>query len=522
MTTTIGTIDERGLIQNLMTRNGFTKEKALLELGANSIDATPSGRTCNIKFRVERDKIVMRDNAAGMTRERLAYMFSLFRENHAGENTMGVSGVGAKPSLYWLAGKARVKVSTHAEGGDYLVAEVPFDRIFEEGRYTGMITIREMTPTEAAAFGTGTGTEIVFPFSDELKAVIEANFDAPAEGVNPFDRMGVVFGQKDVVFEYSHFETPGVPKTIEKYNYFAHPSTEYYRGILVVPIQFYEKGGEHRFIAEMGGQQWEVAKKTSGYSKDAEPIKASTQGWKHIGTATVKCGIHRHANYFNEESPKLPTAGAKTEAEGDDSTNDSMVTAHIPAESKMLRYTKLVRNGQLIGCIPLPRDVKESTERANGQTKCLYVKVQCHLEYDPVSNQDNPMDHMLCIQMNKNQHAGDAVSEPLKRLLWWIRQQQKERVWTYFEEIVVASVPLPEPDSSEASSEASSVASSVASPVSHPPSPPSASPPTMSIVEIMQEPRRILLQTLVQYMGNNLQRRFTREECDAAIAALFA
>jgi hypothetical protein len=71
-------------------------------------------------------------------------MFAMRRENHGGTAARGICGVG-KCGLVVVSQKQDVRVFTRAADREYWCAEVPWRRMFETGRYAGMIRIREMT-----------------------------------------------------------------------------------------------------------------------------------------------------------------------------------------------------------------------------------------------------------------------------------------------------------------------------------------------------------------------------------------
>jgi len=140
---TCGSLDERGLI-NGFDRKGFTYPRCGAELVANSCDANAE----NIVTIVDKDKIKLWDDGNGMDQTGIYDMFATFKENHINDKSMGVSGLGAKPSLYIMSKKngnpKPVYLFTHKEGGPFIKACIPFDQIKESGRYTGMISYNNM------------------------------------------------------------------------------------------------------------------------------------------------------------------------------------------------------------------------------------------------------------------------------------------------------------------------------------------------------------------------------------------
>ena len=110
-----GSLDERGLI-NGFDRKGFTYTRCGAELVANICDASAT----QALIIVDRDAIRLIDNGVGMNEHGIQNMFATFRENHNNDNSMGVSGLGAKPSINILSKKnenpTTVHMYTHMDG----------------------------------------------------------------------------------------------------------------------------------------------------------------------------------------------------------------------------------------------------------------------------------------------------------------------------------------------------------------------------------------------------------------------
>lgn len=216
--TMFGGIDEPGYINN-MTRRGWTPAKCILELVANILDALNAldriGGSNRLSKKVIFDvghkitKII--DNAIGMNGIDIANMLLLHRENHSSDTSRGVSGVGAKPALFILSNKGTVHIYTwkFGEPNGYHIT-LPWDKIFKEGKYTGMTSVKPMTEEEKLSFiverrendmlnenNQAHGTTIEIETNDKLRDVISQNF-TPIEDENnelkPLDRIAIVFG----------------------------------------------------------------------------------------------------------------------------------------------------------------------------------------------------------------------------------------------------------------------------------------------------------------------------------------
>ena len=439
MSTTVGSINERGYLKGFK-RRGYTDAKCLLELVANSLDSIDrSGGDGVIRFNIGIDEIQMSDRGEGMDHAGLAAMFDLHRENHASDASRGVSGIGAKPALSNLSGDRNMYLLTHKAGSDYLKVLIPWGDIHREGRYTGMVQVNPMTRDEAAAFGAVPGTTIVFPYSDALYTLIRDNFTSiirPETEVEntltaPLDRIGVVFGRDAARIEYVHHTEPD--RILPKYNYFA--DADFYTGVTKKIIEhWYSKtDGKDRFICE----NQEIVRSGRGYGKEPSVSHTNTSGYKLVGEFQVYVGLRREATIFDEANPRLPES-----ASGKEDCQNAYNVEHLGSSNKEhLALSKLVRNGQTIGLIPIA-DMNYTTARGGAYSHFKVDLVQCEVRFCPISAQDNRQDNVMGIQENKNQFDGESLPLTFTRLVKAIRMQKAEEIWKYFEQRV-AAVPMP-------------------------------------------------------------------------------
>ena len=431
---TIGSINERGYLQGF-DRRGYTPAKCLLELVANSLDSIDRKGENNgsIRFDIGISEIRMSDrNSEGMDMAAITNMFDLHRENNASAQTRGVSGIGAKPALSILSEKRNMHLFTH-KGDEYLRVDIPWANIHAQGQYTGMVEVRPMTPAEAAEFGSGSGTTIVFPYSDGLKDLIHDNFlpthDSPEESSlkNPMDRIGVVFGREKVRIEYKHFEE-AVVCVLPMYNYFPEnrSDSDYYTGVTCKTIEHYwsETGGD-RFICD----GMEIQRAGRGWAKEPSEVTKNLNGFRRVGEFTIVVGLRRDPAVFDAANPILPTGNMTDRV-------NAYNTEHLGQQNaEFLRPTKLVRNGQTIGLIPLV-DKSIATARAGGES---YVKIQLtqtEVRFNPVSSQNNRQDNAMGIQENKNQFDGESLPLNFTRLVTKIRWDKGFMIWKYFQDVV--------------------------------------------------------------------------------------
>jgi hypothetical protein len=143
---------------------------------------------------------------------------------------------------------------------------------------------------------------------------------------------------------------------------------------------------------------------------------------------------------------------------------------HIGTESKdnlkFLNGTKFVRNNQFIGLIPTEKGCE--TRRAGVDSHYEQILLQSEIRYNPISNQNNHLDHIGQIQENKNQFDGLSVPLHFRRLIEHLRKMKWNQISAYFNSFKAQLPPPPIEDSNDGDS--------VISHVSSTPSPPSSVP----------------------------------------------
>jgi hypothetical protein len=467
MATTVGSINERGYLKGFK-RRGYTNAKCLLELVANSLDSIDrrgSGAGL-IRFDMGISEIRMSDNGCGMDRVGLGQMFDLHRENHASDASRGVSGIGAKPALSNLSGDRDMVLLTHREGGEWLRVDIPWSAIHAEGRYTGMVRVGLMSPEEVATFGSGPGTTLVFPYSDMLGDLLYDNFvleTADNELTMPLNRVGIVFGREQVRIEYKHHEDGDI-RPMPMYDYLNGHTTAFYTGLVSATIEHWYSAAEGRDRFIWNGK--EIAKVGRGFAKEPAPITTNLHGFSRVGDFTVVAGLRRDVAIFDDENPVMPTADKKH--------RNAYNTEHLgPENNEFLALSKLVRNGQTIGLIPLA-DKNIANARGNGFSFLSMQLVQCEVRFNPVSTQDNRQDNIMGIQENKNQFDGESLPLNFTRLVKAIRMQKADDIWTYFE--ITAAAELPEDEDDEDAEDATPTPTPT--PIPEPPGPTPTPTPT--------------------------------------------
>jgi hypothetical protein len=430
----VGSINDSGILQGL-NRKGFIPPKCLSELKANSIDAKAN----SILYSITASHIKIIDDGNGMKKEAIRNMFDMHKENHAGEKTLGVSGVGGKVSTMVLSEQKTVMMYTKSRDGAYYSITIPWDIMFKEGKYSEMIKVQNMSENEIIDFqkerenmkNKDSGVSIWFPYNDRLVTEIEKQFTLPNDDIENQlsieNQLCFIYGGFSIDVKYKHYEKPDETMQMIKYDYFGGENNEYYKGKTHEIIKLYEKKNKYRYIWEKKDNLFEIKNKGKGFSKDPEPITESLSTWKHLGDYSVLVGCRRDEKYFTETTTEMPQSALDIPLEYE--------KKHF-GESKCIVLCKpqLIRNGQIICSFDLP-DVKISNRRGNAKAMFQIRHVKCYLLYDPISNLDNKQDLLCGIQENKNQ-CTCLLEIPFLRLIKDIKHKKEEEIWSYFEGIV--------------------------------------------------------------------------------------
>jgi len=446
-----GSLDERGLI-NGFDRKGFTYPRCGAELVANICDASAT----QAFIIVDRDAIRLIDNGFGMNEHGIQNMFATFRENHNNDNSMGVSGLGAKPSIYILSKKnetpTTVHMYTHMDGCGYIKACIPFDRIKAEGRYTGMITYDVMNESEVSQFlaerqGSKTGTTIKWVYSETTHQYFEKQFSSDCKKMDMNDRLDCIFGKTRLNIVYKDFETPDF-MPLELYDYFSGERPDYYTGIKEDIIEHWiDSDNNDRFTWENQDKEYEFRIKAKGISTKPEEVK-NKNGWKKEGFYLLKNAMRRDDRLFDEMNPTCAQKISKCEkTQKETKTN---VYGKFSSSNPLSNYEEkffggtneelksnigklhIVRNTQLVACIEMVDGFKISSSRGNADANMKTILHKTELSYYTKSCQDNRMDIAVGIQENKNQHSGD-LPKGLMRLIVYIKTMRYSEIIVYFE-----------------------------------------------------------------------------------------
>ncbi len=456
--TAIGQIDERGYL-NGFTKRGYTNPKCFEELVANILDSQDKVQsqhfTRKAVFKIERALTKLIDNGFGMNRTAVIDMFALHRENHSGDYSRGVAGIGAKPSLSILSEKTPITLYTRRPGGEYLCCEVPWDIIHRDGQYTGMIRVRCMIESEIQAFlkervengmtngSEAHGTTIQFKTNNTLETIIRENFEpiGKSELQDPLDRIDVVFGKEKTDFILQTYDS-AEEKKLDLYNYFGGIQAEYLTGISEDIIEQYTSldGKKHRFLwRNANGEAYEITPHGKNWKTKPEQVYTNTHGFNQVGEYTVRTGFRIDPAIYNPDDPKEPSNISRYGSYAEKFLGES------PMNRDYAIFQKIYRNNQVLGLVN--PEVTVGNARADAETNFEFNLVQCEIYFYPISSQDNLQDKAMGTQENKNQFNPNGPPKNFTRLVKAIRHQKFEEIWAAIQESI--SPPQDEEDEEE-------------------------------------------------------------------------
>tara|TARA_B110000977_G_scaffold102340_1_gene133825 strand:+ start:940 stop:2490 length:1551 start_codon:yes stop_codon:yes gene_type:complete len=444
-----GNIDEAGIL-NSFKQQGFTSPKCINELIANSIDAHAS----EIRFSIldEDNMIQLMDNGVGMSQEDCVNFASIQKQNHRTDKSKGICGIGAKAATYLLSNKSTVHIYTHKQNNNYYQITIPWNIMFELGRYTDMVSVKTMTLKEIVNYketyssyfsdDTFTGTIISFEYNKELAHHIRASFSKNhsyaelIEGeeiervqIPLIDRMGIVFGK-----ESSSVKIQFEDENIYFYDYFCSTVQDDYYETSYIKVYYDEEDDEYIYILRMNGKSFECCKTKKKITSKGDAYKqkyhiknktSSLEECPLIGTFTLECGMRSEELDIIKELDSSFFLGTY---------NTDYITDTDIGNEFILRY-KLYRNNQFIGLVHGPADIKESSARANVLSNIRQSIVQLNICYEQVSEQVNKMDTLVGIQQNKNQYHDDLIDIRLRRLCRIVRESFADKLIYAYEKV---------------------------------------------------------------------------------------
>ena len=440
---TAGSRNEEGFINGL-NRQGFTTTKCGSEKIANCIDAYAD----NIQFKITPPYIILCDDGIGMTPEKLCNMFDANRENHSGDISMGVSGIGGIISNYQLSkddhGSPReVNVFTKHKDGPYIKAIIPWDFIHTHKKYDGQINISQMNEIEIENFKMErqnfinlTGTTIRFPYSESFRKLLGSQFISRQEdGRNLENWWPIIFGktQTNILLD----KCDGLqPTPLKKYNYFSGPDTEFYYNVFNWPIYFISDNGKDRFISKNPNnhdEYIEITQNGNGFSTSPKPINIDPRKIDSARTIQFTCGMRKDNRVFNPEYPlNQGTLSAtfylnKYDAQFMSESGQKDVIKEFCSKIGVIRNSQKVTSFTIEGC-------NVGSARANGESLIKNVLHRSEISYETYSKQENKLDNKHGIQQNKNQNQNEFPKQ-YTRLIKYLKEWHYAKMMKYFKEV---------------------------------------------------------------------------------------
>lgn len=426
-----GSINDKGFIIDLK-RNGFDDFNSLCELIANSIDANAD----KIIFVIDDKNIKIIDNGDGMNSDKLVNMFEMYKQNHSDETSMGISGKGAKPSTLKLSRQREVIVYS-SDGQEYNKAIVPWDIIFREGKYLGMIEIMPMNESEIDSFKSQIqetkGTIIIFPYDETVYTLISSNFNDERKNLSRRERFDVIFGrQSHIEIELLDNVDPTKNTTLELYDYFSHDNAKYYQGKNTYHIKIYEHKNKKRIYALEHNDKYLQFKKDQP-NPDEEPI--IPKGYKCVGEYIIEHAMMKNPKVFDEQNPKELLKARIGEDLGEYDNKFFNTTGRFDTIKQDFAKCQIYRNNQMINAIPI--NLFKHTS-ARGDVKSLLKICYLHtcISYYTPGNQENILDELLGIQSNKNQLNLNGIPWELTRFITYTKRKAWDTILEYFNTLI--------------------------------------------------------------------------------------
>jgi hypothetical protein len=461
-----GSWNEAGMVNSLL-RKGFTGNNCGAELIANCIDA----RSPKIKWEIidinDEKKIRLTDYGTGMNSESVDSMFDIFRQNHANDESMGVSGLGGKEASLILSKKedgsySKVYMFTRENGGEYLKITIPWDEIVREKQYTGKIQKEKMTDDEIHDFCEnrlnmrGTGTTIVWDYSEFLYDILENQFNQLKREtcVEHNNRWDIIFGKQSIDIVYDRSDGNG-EQLLKLYDYFSGQAIDYFSGKTLYKIVHYKDDKQkEQFIYEddNGDEYWVPIAQGGHYSKQNIVHKRVPLNWNPITTITAQIGMRKDKHIFDEQSnnPKIISTSNTIlndydkqffSIKNDDTScnKKSGVKATTTKTDIQNELSKLsvYRNGQRVTSLN-----PNMTVRGNATSMLKGFHLRTEVNYHVKSSQDNPTDIAFGIQECKTQNQ-NKLPPALMRLIEHFQKVKYEEIDQHFKSVIENKNPAP-------------------------------------------------------------------------------
>jgi hypothetical protein len=431
----IGDINEPGFVKNF-TKQGFGLSNCLAEIIGNSQDA----KATIIKFIIQTRLIIIMDNGNGMDLESIKSMFSMYKENHRNDKSVGVSGIGGKIAIYILScikGEPNdVHIYTKKADGDIYKISYPCKKIKQQERWTGLINISTVDPNETTKklLYENKGTAIILPLNEDLMDLLDDQFNIDSmQEIKNNARLSHIFGKSNIEILY---KKENDEKKLQLYNYFdINPNIKYHH-LSSICINLYKHPNTNQ-ISFIANYKNKLIKHRKGHGIDKLDIK-DIEKLKHINDLKLIIGVRYDPLIYDEDKPSFDPSSSPSNDNNNDnddySDNEKNKTnkkKKKSAEQVLVEYDKLfyknsgnshhnscksilVRNNIYITDIDDSKFRKYRSGSANWKSSIMHRMLKWELSYETYSNQSNEIDSLLGIQLNKQQHSQELPFELLK------------------------------------------------------------------------------------------------------------
>ena len=456
----VGEWDEAGLLNGL-TREGFTKRFSIFELDANSCDAGAK----NIKKIITNDKIKFIDDGRGLSRDGIKRMFNMCHANHVNEETMGVSGKGAKGAQIELTNQGMVTMFSY-DGNEFIKIIVDWANIFKNKTLTGQINIVPMTNDEKNQFisdrksmTTETGLTCIIDNNGENAETIREQYDDKIyKNLPRKQRTDVVFGKKGHINFTLYDEVKGKNYgPLKMFNPTELNDDQYYLNEKDIIEVYQHKTHKEKvmFCLNVNDKKYKIygkKKQNNGISEKLYSDFPSSEYTK-IGEFVCKTQLHRNIHLFDYNNPKgilSSDDNYRLETTKDDKEliksikykNLGDIGKNISPYHEDYFNTKdnwgehsidmsecgIHRNGQYIGQKPID-GFNGATSRGSTETLIGTVFIQLIVEYNVLCNQTNLMDKIIGVQGVKAQLSECGFPKEFMGLLTHIKSKYKKELF---------------------------------------------------------------------------------------------
>jgi hypothetical protein len=378
-------------------------------------------------------------------------MFDANRENHCGDKSMGVSGIGGIISNFILSKNdngdpTTVVVYTKHTDGPYLKATIPWDNIYADKKYLGQIKIEPMNEKEINDFKTDrnnfispTGTTFCFSYSEVLKNLLEEQFVSRQMDCSKLGTWWpVIFGKNQTKILLN--KSNGLePTTLKKYDYFSGSNFDYYIGKFSWSIYCFKDNGKDRFVCldpniTENEQFIEILENGKGVASVPKRITINPKQIEDADKITFTSGIRKDERLFNPQNPKEPTAEFYL------NNYDSEYISERQQKDLLKKFyseISVFRNNQRVTGFLLEGNNPNSA-RGGGDSLIKICLHRCEVDYQTFSKQENNIDIVHGIQQNKKANENEFPKN-YTRLIKYLKDYDYQRNATYFEKVILDS-----------------------------------------------------------------------------------